>query len=169
MASSIYGIGVSALKAAQAGISATSHNIANVNTPGFSRQEILQTSELPQNTGAGFFGQGANVTNVVRQYDIFLGSQVLQAQTQSSNLSTQLGLAQQVSNLLGDSNGSLSPALQDFFTAVNTVANAPESIPARQTLIGSAQSLVNRFQALDQRLGEIRDGLNGQISNSVTW
>lgn len=164
----IYGIGVSALKAAQSGLAVTSHNIANVNTPGFSRQEILQTAELPQSTGAGYFGQGANVTTVVRRYDAFLGTQVLEAQTQASNLSTQLGLAQQVSNLLGDANGSLSPALQAFFSAVNGVANAPESIPARQNMLGSAQSLVNRFQSLDQRIGQIRDGLNGQISNSVT-
>lgn len=164
----VYGIGVSALKAAQAGITATSHNIANANTLGFSRQEILQTAELPQNTGAGFFGQGANVTTVLRRYDQFLGAQVLEAQTQASTLTTQLGLSQQVSNLLGDTNGGLTPALQDFFSSVNAVSNAPESVPARQAMLGSAASLVNRFQTLDQRVNQIRDGLNGQITNSVS-
>lgn len=164
----IYGIGVSALKAAQAGVSATSHNIANANTPGFSRQEIIQTAQLPQNTGSGFFGQGANVTTVLRRYDQFLGVQVLEAQTQASTLTTQLGLSQQLSNLLGDANGGLTPALQDFFSSVNGVSNAPESIPARQAMLGSAQSLVNRLQTLDQRVNQIRDGLNGQISNSVS-
>lgn len=164
----IYGIGVSALKAAQAGVSATSHNIANANTPGFSRQEIIQTAQLPQNTGSGFFGQGANVTTVLRRYDQFLGTQVLEAQTQASTLTTQLGLSQQLSNLLGDANGGLTPALQDFFSSVNGVSNAPESIPARQAMLGSAQSLVNRLQTLDQRVNQIRDGLNGQISNSVS-
>lgn len=164
----IYGIGVSALKAAQAGVSATSHNIANANTPGFSRQEIIQTAQLPQNTGSGYFGQGANVTTVLRRYDQFLGAQVLEAQTQASTLTTQLGLSQQLSNLLGDVNGGLTPALQDFFSSVNGVSNAPESIPARQAMLGSAQSLVNRLQTLDQRVNQIRDGLNGQISNSVS-
>lgn len=164
----IYGIGVSALKAAQAGVSATSHNIANANTPGFSRQEIIQTAQLPQNTGSGYFGQGANVTTVLRRYDQFLGVQVLEAQTQASTLTTQLGLSQQLSNLLGDANGGLTPALQDFFSSVNGVSNAPESIPARQAMLGSAQSLVNRLQTLDQRVNQIRDGLNGQISNSVS-
>jgi flagellar hook-associated protein 1 FlgK len=164
----IYGIGVSALKAAQAGVSATSHNIANANTPGFSRQEIIQTAQLPQNTGSGYFGQGANVTTVLRRYDQFLGVQVLEAQTQASTLTTQLGLSQQLSNLLGDANGGLTPALQDFFSSVNGVSNTPESIPARQAMLGSAQSLVNRLQTLDQRVNQIRDGLNGQISNSVS-
>ncbi len=168
MGTGIYGIGVSALKTAQAGISATSHNIANANTVGFSRQEIMQTAALPQNTGAGYFGQGVDVTSVVRRYDQFLGAQMLEAQTQSSNLNTQLGLSQQLSNLLGDANGGLTPTLQNFFSSVNAVSNAPESIPARQSMIGSAQSLVNRLQSLDQRMNQIRDGLNSQISNSVT-
>ncbi len=164
----IYGIGVSALNAAQAGIATTTHNIANAGTPGYSREEILQTAQLPQNTGSGYFGQGVNVTTVVRRYDQFLSAQVLEAQTQSSNLNTQLQLSQQVSNLLGDSSGGLTPVMQDFFSAVNAVSNAPQSIPARQTMISSAQTLVNRFQALDQNLNQIRDGLNGQISSSVT-
>lgn len=164
----IHGIGVSALKAAQAGIATTTHNIANANTPGYSRQEVMQTAQTPQNTGAGYFGQGANVTNVVRRYDQFLGVQALEAQTQSSNLTAQFDLATQVSNLFGDPNGGLTPALQDFFNAVNTVSNAPESIAARQTMIGSGQSLVNRLDTFDQRLSQIRDSLNGRMSSSVT-
>ena len=100
--SGIYGIAVSALNAAQAGLATTSNNIANANTPGYSLEKIVQAQAQSQNTGAGFIGQGVNVTTVVRQYDQFLGAQVLSAQTQSSSLNTQLGLAQQVSNLLGD-------------------------------------------------------------------
>lgn len=168
MGSGIYGIGVSALKAAQAGISVTTHNIANANTPGYMRQEIVQAAMLPQRTGSGFFGQGTDVVSVKRIYSEFLGAQLTEAQTRSSNLGTQLDLATQISNLLGDANGGLSTSLQDFFSAANAVADAPESIAARQTLIGSGQSLSNRLQALDTRMTEIRDGLNGQISNSVT-
>ncbi len=168
MGNGIYGIGVSALKVAQAGISVTSHNIANVNTPGYTRQELVQAAMLPQNTGSGFFGQGADVVGVKRNYDEFLNAQLAEAQTRASNLSTQLGLAQQVSNLLGDANGGLTPTLQSFFGAVSGVANAPDSVAARQNMIGSAQSLANRLQALDSRLSEIRSGLNGQIGSSVT-
>lgn len=165
--SGIYGIAVSALNAAQAGLATTSNNIANANTPGYSLEKIVQTQAQSQNTGSGFIGQGVNVTTVVRQYDQFLGAQVLSAQTQSSSLNTQLGLAQQVSNLLGTSSSGLTPAMQSFFTAVNAVANAPQSVPARQTLISSAQSLVDGFQSMSQNLNQIRDGLNGQISSSV--
>ncbi len=165
---SIFGIGASALNAAQAGIATTSNNIANANTPGFSREVIIQSAQATQNNGSGYLGQGTSVVNVVRQYDQFLGVQVQEAQTQSSSLNTQLGLAQQVSNLLGDSNAGLTTTLQSFFSSVNAVANDPGSVAARQTMVGSAQSLVNNFQSLNQSMGQIRDGLNGQISNSVT-
>ncbi|MFA5371061.1 MAG: flagellar hook-associated protein FlgK [Sideroxydans sp.] len=168
MGSGVYGIGVSALKVAQAGISVTSHNIANANTPGYSRQEILQAAAQPQSTGSGFFGQGADVVAVNRIYSDFLGAQLTEAQTRSSNLNTQFDLATQVSNLLGDANGGLSSTLQDFFSAANAVANAPESVAARQAMVGSGQSLSNRLQTLDTRMTEIRNGLNGQISNSAT-
>ncbi len=165
---SIYGIAVSALNAAQAGLATTSNNIANANTPGYSVERTVQTQMLPQPTGSGFVGQGVSVATIQRQYDQFLTAQVLAAQTQSSNLNTQLGLAQQVSNLLGNSTSGLTPEMQDFFTAVNAVANAPQSVPARQTLISSAQSLVSGVQSLNQNLNQIRDSLNGQISTSVT-
>jgi len=165
---SVYNIGVSALKVAQAGISTTTHNIANANTPGYSRQEIVQGAQIAQNLGQGYFGSGAEVLGVKRQYSDFLGAQLNEAQTRSSNLSTQYDLAVQVSNLLGDANGGLAAALQDFFGAANAVANSPESQAARQTMIGSAQSLSNRMQMLDSRMTEIRNSLNGQISNSAT-
>ena len=165
---SIYGIAVSALNAAQAGMATTSNNIANANTPGYSLERTVQAQMPAQNTGSGFMGQGVSVSTVQRLYDQFLTGQVLAAQTQSSNLNTQLGLAQQVSNLLGNSSSGLTPAMQSFFTAVNAVANAPQSIPARQTLISSAQSLADGVQSMNQNLNQIRDDLNGQISNSVT-
>lgn len=168
MGSGIYGIGVSALKVAQTGMAVTSHNIANANTPGYTRQEILQSAMTPQSSGSGFSGQGVDVVGVKRHYNEFLSAQVSEAQTRANNLTTQYELSQQVSNLLGDANGGLTPALQDFFSSINTVANTPESIAARQTMIGSAQSLANRLQTLDGRLTEIRDSLNGQVSTSAT-
>lgn len=167
MGAGIYSIGVSALKVAQAGISVTTHNIANVNTPGFSRQELVQGALTGQSTDQGFFGQGADVLGVRRHYNDFLGAQLAEAQTRASSLATQYDLAQQVSNLMADMNGGLSVSIQDFFGAVNGVADAPESQAARQNLLGSAQTLADQFHALDARLAELRDSLNTRISDNV--
>jgi len=73
----------------------------------------------------------------------------------------------QIDNLIADPAAGASPAMQSFFEALNGVANNPESMPARQTLLGNAQFAVNRFQAIDQRLTDIANGLSGQIADSV--
>ena len=165
---SIFGIGVSALNAAQLGLATTEHNISNVNTAGFHRQQIVQSSATAQFTGAGFLGQGAQVDTVKRIYNQFLDTQVLQAQTQASYYDSYSLQIKQMDNLLADPNAGLSPALQDFYHAVNDVAANPASVPSRQAMISGAQTLTARFQAIDQQLTQISDGLNGQIRNSVT-
>lgn len=167
MGTSILNIGVSGLSAAQAGLLTTGHNIANAATPGYNRQQIVQTTNTPQFSGAGFLGQGTNVTNVQRIYSQFLAAQVSSASTQAAQYQTYSNEISQLDNLLADPNAGLSPALQDFFNAVSEVSANPASIPARQAMLSSAQALVGRFQSVDSRLNEIRDGVNGQITSSV--
>lgn len=164
----IFGSGVSALNAAQIGLLTTEHNIANANTPGFNRQEIVLGTRLPQATGAGFIGQGVEVSTVKRIYNEFLSNQVMQGQAQASQLETYYQQIGQINNMLADSDAGLSPALQELFSAVNNVASSPESQAARQAMLGSAQFLVSRFQSLNQRMSDINSSINGQISSSVT-
>lgn len=167
MGSSILNIGVTGLQVAQAGLLTSGHNIANAATPGFTRQQILQTTNVPQFTGSGFFGQGANVESVRRVYSQFLFSQVLSAQTTQAELDSHSLQVQQIDNMLADPSSGLSPALQDFFKSVSELSANPSSIPARQAMLSGAQALVARFQGLDQRFAEIREGVSGQIQNSV--
>ena len=168
MTSSLFGSALSGMNAAQAGLSTAQHNIANAATPGFNRQEILLSARAGQQTGAGFIGQGVDVAGVRRIYDQFLSVQVLQEQTQASYLSSYRTAISQIDNLLADPDAGAAPAMQNFFSAMNGVANYPESIPARQTLLSGAQFVVNRFQAIDQRLTNIANGLTSQITSSVT-
>ena len=164
----IFGSGVSALNAAKIGLSTTEHNIANANTPGFNRQEVLLGTRLPQATGAGFIGQGVDVSTVKRIYNEFLSGQVLQGQAQASQLETYYQQIGQINNMLADPKTGLSPAMQVFFSAVNDVASSPESQAARQVMLGSAQSMVSQFQSLNQRMSDMNSSINGQVSSSVT-
>jgi len=167
MGNSIFGIGATGLNVAQAGLVTTGHNITNASTPGFSRQEIVQSSNIPQLSGAGFFGQGAQVSSVKRMYSDFLSSQVNLAQTQGSELDSYYAEIKQIDNMLGDVSAGLAPALQDFFSGVNGVAANPASMPSRQAMLSGAQAMTARFQSLDQRLAEIGSGINGAIQSSV--
>ena len=168
MGNSILGIGVTGLNAAQAGLLTTGHNISNANTAGFSRQQAIQSNSIPQLTGSGFLGQGSQIATVRRVYSEFLSNQVLQAQTQSSQLDSYYAQIRQIDNLLADPESGLSPALQGFFRGVQSVAANPGSVPSRQAMLSSAESLVSRFQSINQRFTEVRDGVNGQIASTVT-
>lgn len=168
MASSILSIGQSALAAAQVGLNATGHNIANAATPGYSRQVVVQGAALPQNFGFGFLGQGVQVSSVKRIYNEYLANQVQSAQTSKNGLDAYYAQIKQVDNMLADPVAGLSPALQDFFAGIQDAATNPTSIPARQSALSSAEALASRFQSLAGRLEEIEQGVNSQIVSSVS-
>jgi flagellar hook-associated protein 1 FlgK len=72
----LLGTALSGLMAFQRALDTTSHNIANVNTDGYSRQHVELGARLPEHTGAGYIGQGVDVTAVSRSYDQFVASQL---------------------------------------------------------------------------------------------
>ncbi len=165
---SLFSVGVSGLNAAQAGLSTASHNIANASTPGFNRQQIVQGTNSALLTGSGFVGEGTHITTVQRLYDRFLGGQVLNAGAGAAEMNTYQAQISQVDNLLADPSAGLSPALSSFFNGVQDVAANPSSVPSRQSMLSAGQALVSKFQALDQRLSDIRDGINQQVSAQIT-
>lgn len=167
MASNILSIGKSALNAAQVGISTTGHNIANASTPGFNRQIVVQAAAQSQNFGFGFVGQGANVASVTRVHNEILARQMISSQASfaaSSRYSTELNT---INNMLSSETAGINPALNDFFSSLNALAANPSDVPTRQTMLSSTQSLVNRFNSVDRRLNEIREGVNTQLQSSV--
>ena len=164
MGSSILNIGKSALNAAQVGISVAGHNIANASTPGYSRQEIVQTAALSQKFGFGFLGQGTDISQVKRQYNDILTTQLNSAQSTSSANSAYLNQMSQIDNVLADASAGLSPAFQQFFASVQGLSSNPSDIASRQAVIASAESLVNRFADIGGRLEELSSGVNAQLT-----
>lgn len=168
MGASLFSIGLTGLNAAQAGLSTTSHNISNAGTTGYSRQRIEQSTNPAMFTGAGFFGEGTKVDTVKRAYNSFLTNQVLAADTRFNEYDTFSTEISQIDNMLADPTVGLSPALQDFFGGIQEVAANPASVPARQSMLSTAESLVSRMHNLSDRLGEIRAGVEGQIKETVS-
>ena len=154
---------VSGLLAFQSALDTTAHNIANANTPGYSRQRVDLATRPPEHYGFGYIGNGVQVADVRRLYDSFLAGQVRSSTSNNSRLQAFYGMASQIDNLLADPNAGLSPSLQAFFNAVQQVANAPSSIPARQAMLGAADTLANRFHSLDQSFTQ----LNGQVDTQM--
>ena len=164
----IFSIGVSALNAAKINLMTTEHNIANASTPGYSRQQAVQEANVPQPTGNGYLGQGVNIPTVKRAFSDYLNTQLLQQQAQSSQLSTYYTQIQQINNVIADSTSGLQTAIQGFFTSVNGVVNSPNSQPARQAMLSSGQTLVARFQTLNQQMIGMNTSVSNQLTSDVT-
>jgi len=161
------GIGVSGLLAFQRELATTGHNISNANTPGYSRQVVDLSAQNPLPAGNGYIGTGVQVTSVRRVYNDFLTANLRSATASSSQLQEYYQLASQVDNLLADPKAGLMPSLQRFFDSTQVVANDPTSTPARQVMLSEANALADRFHYLDQRLGDLRQGVNTQIGSAV--
>ena len=135
---SLLTLGTSALNAANVGLRTTGHNIANVNTPGYSRQVAVATTPTPQFTGAGFFGRGVEISTVQRIYDNFLTAQAHSATAlagEAKARSTQLGLADKI---LGTTDAGIGAALNGFQSAIGQAANYPGDLSARQSALSAA-------------------------------
>jgi len=167
MANGIMSVGISGLRTAQVALLTTSHNISNATTPGYNRQQTVQSASTPQLNSAGFVGRGVQTAAVERIYNQYLVNQSLQAQSQSSQLNSYYNEIKQIDNMLADTTSGLTPALHNFFNAVQDVASNPTSIPSRQAMLSNAEALTARFQSMDQRLSEMQAGVNSQITSSV--
>ena len=164
----ILSIAQSGLHAAQAGINTTGQNIANVSTPGYSRQVVEQQPSPSVQYGLTSVGQGTNVTGINRIYSEFLAVQANTARTTSSNLATQSAEMQPINNLLTDSSSGLSTAVLDFFNKLQDLSSKPSDTSTRQTVISASQNLVARFNDAQKQLTNVNSGLNIQIKDSVT-
>jgi len=163
--SGILSSALTGLQVAQDALQVTGNNIANVNTPGYSQESVVQASLPTTFLGGQFYGNGAQVLSVRRAYSSFLQSQVWSATAQTSGQTT---LSNALQGLLGTLNdGGIASSINRFFSGAAQVAASPESVPARQALLGNAQSLSQTFNALGKQLNAINTGVNQQIVQSI--
>ncbi len=167
MAGGVLGTATSGLLAFQRSLSTTGHNIANASTPGYSRQRVEVGTQTPQSSGAGYIGTGVKGTTVTRMYDQFLVDRVRTSTASVNSLDIYSQYASRVADLLGDADAGLNGSLETFFNSMQTLANDPTSIPARQLVLSEGQGLVARFQYLDDQLRNTRKEVNGQLGTMV--
>jgi flagellar hook-associated protein 1 FlgK len=162
---SIYDVGSSALTSMQRAIATTGHNIANVNTEGYSRQEVLFGTRNPEKVGQVEIGTGVEVSNIRRNHDSFLIKDVQARSGSNGYFQLYAKTAQNVDSLLADPSTGIAPAMNKFFAAMEAVAANPTSSPERQVLLSQAEMLTQRFNYVDTRLSEFAVELNTRMSN----
>ena len=160
-------VSVTGLNAARTGMATTSHNIANVNTPYYSRQRIEQGTQIPEKYSYGYMGTGADVESISRSIDEFVMKQMRGHTSGVSQYEELDNLTGQLSALLGDTEVGLTPDLEAFFGALQDLADSPASIPARQVFLDQAKTLTARTEDINSALTDLRNAVNTGITNAV--
>jgi flagellar hook-associated protein 1 FlgK len=151
----------------QRALSTTSHNIANVNTPGYSRQSVEIVSKNASVIGESFYGNGAQIQSVSRAYDQFLTQEVRDTTSVHSRLEKFAELASHIDDVLADPQGGISPSLHELFGSIQDVSDDPASTTARIALINTAQSFTARFNNIDERFEQLANNTNSDIREVV--
>ncbi|MEC4240382.1 flagellar hook-associated protein FlgK [Pseudomonas sp. DSV-1] len=160
---SLINIGMSGLNASQGALATVGNNIANANTSGYSRQQIVQGSGASQQVGGVFIGTGTTLADVRRVYNAYLDAQLQTTTSLNGDAQAYLDQIGTVDKLLSDKNTGVSAALSSFFSSLQTSAAAPGDVSARQLLLTSAQTLSNRFNSISSQLNQQNEGINSQL------
>ena len=161
-------LGTRALGAAFAQLQTTGNNIANVNTRGYSRQEVELSSSNGQFTGAGFFGRGVDVTTVTRAHDEFLTREAALARSQASADSTRSNQLTQLEKVFGVGEAGLGYSATQFFNAFTDVSTKPQDQTARQVVLARAGDLASRFNNAAQQIDTMQAGVTQQLQVYVS-
>ena len=166
--SDLIGIGLTGLKAHQTALSVTGNNVANTNTPGYTRQQAIFESNQSSYTGFGYVGQGVTIENITRIAQDFVIEQVRADTTLLSGRQATLEQAEAIDNLLASTTTGLTPSMSSFFQAFQGAADDPGSIPQRQLLLTRAEGLVSRFHALDESLNSQKRFIDQELEAAVS-
>lgn len=152
----------------QAGIGVTSHNIANVNTPGFSKQKpVIETMDAQQ-IGGIYFGRGARLTTITKSYDRFLNNNIILETTVLGKWEAQETYMLQAETIFNESNEiGLNAKLNEFWNAWQDLADHPEGVPERAILQSIGQSIGLTFRTIVADLESIRSDANTRLASVV--
>jgi flagellar hook-associated protein 1 FlgK len=157
------------LMAQQWAMNTAAHNVANVNTPGYTRQRTeIEAFNPALEVEGGFLGMGSNVIDIARMRNRYLDRQVLRERQNQGFLQFQNTALSQVETILGETSGyGISGVLDEFWAAWSDLANDPENSAARTELQQRGQQLSTGLNNLDNDLKDQQKQLDSQLSSMV--
>lgn len=161
--SSVLSTGTSALLAFQRALATTSHNVANLNTPGYSRQKVDFATATPQNYGYGDVGNGTRIVDIRRAADQLAISRLLDSSGELARLKQLSGMADRVNALFSDAATNVAGVWSNFFDTVSGLSSNAAGTADRQNMLDGAKALANRFSQLNTHL----NNLNGEVNNGL--
>ena len=163
----ILAIGSGAVNAYRQALSTTSNNIANVNTPGYSRRALSIGESFPVQEGIFSFGTGAQTEAVARAYDEFLERSLRDAKSDLAVHEPVIEYANRVIDIMATESASLANAMEDFFNAAEQLSTDPRSNALRGDFLSSGELIAVRFNDLSLQVDKIAEEAEISFRQSV--
>ncbi|NMB44092.1 MAG: flagellar hook-associated protein FlgK [Clostridiales bacterium] len=168
-----FSTGVSGLNAHYNALNTTAHNLANVETKGYVRQQVLHKDSAYNNIGYRGkallqVGHGVDIASVRQVRDIFLDKSYRLENGRQQFYQVQNQATSEIENILGELDGvAFSQSLEDLWTSIQELSKQPDSIVTRTSLVQSSVSFIERAQVIWNQLRDYQVNLNTQIINEV--
>lgn len=163
--SDLLNIGASATELYRQALSTVSNNIANLNSDGYSRQEITAQENNPVLQGVSYLGTGSNSKGVSRAFDEFATSNIRVANSKVSEQKPLIQYTDRLIDLLGTEKGSLSAGFNRFYSAVAQLSSNPTEEAFRQEFLGAIEFLADRSKSIGAELEQINLEIESTISS----
>jgi len=164
----VLSIAKDALAAQRHGMDVTGHNIANVNTSGYSKQSLVHEAREPAPYGGLLFGRGVDVTQIVRSSDQFIEDRLMQQQSDMFSLKEMENYIQVLEGLFNEnSESSMSMMMADFWNLWHDIANNPSGASERTALYEHSISLSDQFNTLNADLTQLGTDLTNAVSDGI--
>jgi flagellar hook-associated protein 1 FlgK len=164
---------VSGLMANQLALNTTAHNLSNVNTPGYVRQQVLMKDGSYRNIGNSgtspmSVGMGTDVQSIRQVRDIFLDKAYRQENSRLGFYDSQSNAIDEVETILGELEGkSFSDILNNFWKSINELKKFPDRLETRGSFVKSAGVFVDRANLVMEQLTSYQENLNTKIETTV--
>jgi flagellar hook-associated protein 1 FlgK len=166
--SGLLNIGTRALIANQVALQTAGNNIANVNTPGYSRQSVVLKTEQGQFMGAGYIGKGVGIETIQRNFSAFLTRQSAVAGATASADTAMADKLKQLEDIFGGGSTGLGASINDMMNSFSDVASAPSDLTARTVALTRVDETAARMRASSQRLDDLQQGVTQELGQKVT-
>jgi|SRR5579863_359508 len=168
--SSLFGtmaIATGALGAEQGALNATTNNVANVNTPGYSRQEPVLVESDPVVVGAVTYGAGVSLEKLQSVRDPILQMRIQEETQQQGQLNASLTALQQTQVQFTSSSGDIATEISNFFSSLDQLSTSPTSLALRQGVLTAAGNMATAFNNVANNLSQQRSNLDLSVSQDV--
>lgn len=153
-----------ALQAQSIGLQVVGQNIANVNTPGYSRAEVNFTPAPTQRVGKLLLGLGVEIDSVKQKADAHLNERLRSAAADRAGGEVQENTYQQLETLIGElQDTDISTSLNNFLGSVSQILNQPESVSVRNLAVLQGKTLAGDISRLSARARDLRTDVNDQV------